>query len=289
MLALKIVGAVILIFFLIGRIRVGLDFQVIQGRITLSAKIFRFLLPLIPANKKKEKALKEPATENNRKTDQNREPAKRKPRRKKEPFFKIDIFDIKEMLSKLVRGIRIFRRGLNCDRLLIDFTASSWDPYITANMYSYVNAFLSAFAPLFEENNRCRDCFVRTRIDFNEPWPKLDFALRVSLRIGAVVGMIFSVLFGVLWVFIKIIFRFLKMRLFDKEEYDFRMNCQEGPIAFFRRVIREGKELRKQNASASGEGREKSCETDAADKEPAETDTADKKEENEERNSSDGE
>ncbi|MDO5445592.1 MAG: hypothetical protein Q4F31_08230 [Eubacteriales bacterium] len=284
MLALKIIGAVILICFLIGRIRIGLDFQVMDGRMSLSVKVFGARLQLIPSKKKKEKAKKERKAETKQTEGKKQKSVGSSGRKKKDPFFRIDIYDIKEMLSKVIRGIRKFRRGLNCDRLRIDFTASSWDPYITARMFSYVNAFLSVFAPLFEENNRCRDCFVRTQIDFNEPWPKLDLAFCISLRIGAAVGMVFSILFGVLWVFIKIIFRFLRLKLFDKEEYDFRMNQQEGPVAFFRRIIREEKERKAQPANEPSDAG-----TDSVQMDTVRTGPADNNEENEERNASDGE
>ena len=247
MLALKIIGVIVLICFLIGRIRVGVDLNIIGGKVTLSAKVCGLLIQLIPRKKQREKTPKEEKTPEDKpeKKTEKRKPEKT-PKRKKKPFFKIDLYDIKEMLAKVVRGLQKFGKGFNCDRLLIDFTASSWDPYITANMFTYVNAFLSVFAPIFDDRNRCKDCRVSTQIDFVESWPKLDFGLCITLRIGAVFAMVFTILFGVLWVFIKIVFRFLWMKLFDREEYDFRMNQQEGPISFFKRVIREGKEIKAQ-------------------------------------------
>lgn len=247
MLALKIIGAVVLICFLIGRIRVGVDLNVIDGKLTLSAKVCGILIQLLPKKKRNEKSSEKQSKEESPKKEpeKKQQPAKEKKiRKKKKPFFKIDIYDLKEMLSKVTRGLKKFGKGFNCDRLLIDFTAASWDPYITAELFTYVNAFLSAFAPVFEERNDCRNCNVRTQIDFNAEWPKLNAGICITLRIGAVFAMLFTILFGVLWVFIKIVFRFLWMKFFDKEEYDFRMNQQEGPVAFFKRVIREGRELK---------------------------------------------
>lgn len=271
---LKIIGVIVVICFLIGRIRVGIDFSRIGGETELSAAVCGVRLQLLPRKKKKDKKKPKETVENANNKKKEKTAKVKKPKKKKKPFFKIDIYDIREMLGKVVRGIGKFRRGFNCDRLLIDFTASSWDPYLTAKLFAYVNAFLSAFAPLFEDRNNCRDCSVQTRIDFMETWPKLDFGIRISLRIGAVFGMIFSILFGVLWVFIKIVFRFLRLRLFDREEYDFRMNQQEGPIAFFRRIIREGKELKAQTAHDNSEAASADLTEEVTSRKKNNTDTA---------------
>lgn len=247
MLALKIIGILFLICFLIGRIRVGADFSVMDGRIALSAKLCGISLQLIPRRKKKKKkipAQPEESTGGEETQKKKKEKKTAGQKKKKKPFFKLDIYDIRELLSAVVKGLKKFGSGFNCERLLIDFTCSFRDPYTTAKVFAYVNAFLSAFAPVFEEKNNCRDCRVNTQLDFNSTWPKLDFGICVTFRIGAAFGMVFSILFKAIWIFLKIIFRFLRMRIFDKEEYEFRMNDQEGPIAFFKRVLREAKEIK---------------------------------------------
>lgn len=243
MLALKIIGVIVLIFFIVGRIRAGVDFSIIDDRVRLAVKICGISLQLIPRKSKKEKPEKE-KTEKPPEEKPKKAVKEKKPKKDKKPFFKVDIYDVREMLSKVAAGIRRFNSGFNLEKFVFHFTASSWDPYVTARIFSYVNAGLSVLVPVIDEKNRCRELDVRTDIDFNELFPKTDFGICITFRIGAAFGMVFKIVFGVLWVFIKIVFRFLWMKLFDKEEYDFRMNQQEGPIKFFRRVISENRKLR---------------------------------------------
>ena len=249
LLALKIIGIIVLLCFLIGRIRAGVDFNIKDGRITLSLKVCGISIQVIPKKKSDKSGRKKPEKETDKTEEKNEEKPEKK---KKKPFFKIDVYDIKEMLSKVVKGLRVFKNGFNCERLLLHITCSSWDPYITAKTFSYINAFLSVFAPVFENRNRCRDCDIRTEIDFNETWPKIDAGFCITFRIGALFGMLNTALFGIIGVFIKIVFRFLKMKLFDPEEYDFRMNQQENPIAFFKRVIKEAKANAPEPAEETG-------------------------------------
>ena len=259
MLALKIIAAIVLIFVLIGQIRVGADISITDGKLALSAKVCDILIRLLPRDgkKKKKEAPKEPdkKAEEKPKPEKKKKEKPKKDKKPRKPFFKIDVYDLKEMLSVVGRGIGKFNDGFELDRLLVHFTAATWDPYLTARLFSYVNAFLSVIVPALDEKNRCPELDVKTQIDFNDILPTLDFGICITFRIGAIFGMIFSILFGVIWIFIKIIFRFLWMMLFDKEEYNYRMNEQEGPVKFFKRLIREGKALRAEAAGKSPESR----------------------------------
>jgi len=236
--ALIIIGSLLLLFFLIGQIRVGADFSITDDRILLIATVAGFRVQLIPRKKKKEEApAEEPAQE--QAPPEERPQRRRRARKKKKMFFKIDLHDITEMLSRVAKGIRIFKHGFRLKRLFIHFTAASWDPYVTARLSGYADAFLSVFAPLMENAKHCRDCTVRTEIDFDKPLPELDFGIWITFRLGAAVEMGFYTLFGLLGIFLKIVFRFLWMKWRDPEEYDFRMNQQENPVTFFRRILLE--------------------------------------------------
>ena len=268
MTALIVIGIILLIFILIGQIRAGVDFSMIDDRIKLSVKVCGFTIQLIPKKKKaEEKQKEEPEQKSEPEKKEEKKPEKKKrKKKKKKPFFKIDQYDIREMLSVVGRGLRLFGRGFRCDRLLLHFTASSWDPYVTAKLSAYSDAFLSAFYPLLENSRNFKNVDIQTGIDFNELWPVLDLGFCVTFRIGAVMDMAFSSLFGLIGVFLKIIFRFLWMKLTDPEEYDFRINQQEGILSFFLHVIRETKAKKAEAAKAaeSGNPSEASADNNAA-------------------------
>ena len=228
MLALKIIGVIILIFVLIGQIRVGIDFKVFDRSVTLFATVLGARLQLIP-KKKKPKAEKPAESEKPKDEEPQKEkPPKKAKKRKKKKWLelRIDIYDIREMLGKVSRGLKKFGRGFNLKKLVIDFAAASPDPYFTARLYSVFNAFFSCLCAIIDERNCCEDLYIRSYPDYQADLPSGDIELAVTFRIGAAFGMVFSILFGILWVFIKIFFRFLIMKLFDKEEYEFRTREQ---------------------------------------------------------------
>lgn len=231
LLALEIILAIALVCFLIGRIRIVADFSYSNGNAELSLKCLGFRINLASGKRRKQKA-----ETSNAAAEANEKNRPGKIKKKKRRFYKIDIYDIREMLSRVAAGLRKLGKGFDVYRLNVDFTAAGFNPYDAARIYSFANALLSVLASAVAENCSCTPD-IRTALDFDDVLPRLGLGIRISFRIGAAFALLNTALFGVLWVFIKIIFRFAYLYLFDRDEYDFRMHCQAGPIKYFRERI----------------------------------------------------
>lgn len=227
MLALKIIGIIVLICFLIGQIRVGVDFNCIDRKVTLSAKVCGLLIKLFPRDKKKNTSKKEkkPPKEKKPKKEKTNKPEKKKPKKaKKENRLCFNGEEILALIKKVLKGTGRFNRGFNVDRFLLHYTAAGYDPYDTAVTFGRVNFILSTLAPLCAKRFRCRDTDVWTDIDFNASLFSLDLGFAVVFRIGALFAMLNTILFGVLWIFIKNKCRFLWMKIFRKADYEYEMS-----------------------------------------------------------------
>ena len=224
MLALKIIGIIVAIIALIMLIPVGADISYIGGQFGLSAKMCGVLLQLFPKPEadpnapKKEKKPKKPKKEKKKKESKPAENADgaQKPKKKlKLSFTKEELF---LLVKKVLRRFGRFGRKFRVDRFLLHYTAAGDDPYDTAVTYGYVNATLSALAPMCRERFDVRDCDVWTDIDFSKEKLELDFAVAFSIRIGAFFGLIFGIVGSALGVLIKNQCRLLGEKLFHRKE-----------------------------------------------------------------------
>ena len=128
-----------------------------------------------------------------------------------------------DLLKKLFQGLGKFTKGINVDRFLLHVVVSGKDPYNTAMIFAYLNALLSALAPVCAMRFKCKDPDVWTDIDFNSGKWLTDVEIAVVLRIGAVFAMVFTVLFGALGILIRNRWEWFRLKHFDKEEYKFRI------------------------------------------------------------------
>lgn len=206
MLALKIIGIIVAIIALIMLIPVGADISYIGGQFGLSAKMCGVLLQLFPkpevdpdAPKKPKKPKKEKKKKEPKPTEAGE--AEKKPKKKlKLSFTKEEIFSL---VKKVLRRFGRFGRKFRVDRFLLHYTAAGDDPYDTAVTYGYINAALSALAPMCRERFNVRDCDVWTNIDFSKEKLELDFAVAFSIRIGAFFGLVFGIAGSALGILIK--------------------------------------------------------------------------------------
>lgn len=224
MLALKIIGIIVAIIALIMLIPVGADISYIGGQFGLSAKMCGVLLQLFPKPEadpnapEKEKKPKKPKKEKKKKEpkpDENADGAQKPKKKLKLSFTKEELFSL---VKKVLRRFGRFGRKFRVDRFLLHYTAAGDDPYDTAVTYGYVNAALSALAPMCRERFDVRDCDVWTDIDFSKEKLELDFAVAFSIRIGAFFGLIFGIVGSALGVLIKNQCRLLGEKLFHRKE-----------------------------------------------------------------------
>lgn len=235
---MKVLLIIIAVIVAIGFIPVGVDFNFVDMKLTLSAKVLGKLIQIFPKSgkKKKEKPAKEkkePAPEKKPKPKK-----EKKPRQEKDGGLKLTFtFDeILEMLRRILRKFGRFNRSFNVDRFLLHYTAAGKDPYNTAIQSNYVNSILSSLAPLCERRFRCKDSDVWTDIDFMETIPKVDLGAAIVIRIGAFPILAFGLVNAVIAAFVRDKFRILKLKLFDKEGYQDELERQAGIQRFLDKI-----------------------------------------------------
>ena len=225
LLALKIIGIIVLIIFLICQIRAGVDISYIDKKLVISLKLCGLLLQIYPrkeGRKKKEKKKEPESTEE--KPQKEKKPKKEKPKKeKKGPGLMICSEDVTDLLKKVLKGLGKLNSGFHVDRFLLRWVAAGKDPYDTARLFATVNAILSSLAPYCAERFRCKKTEVRTDIDFTTSEMKFDFALAVVLKIGAIFSMLFTILFGAIGILIRNKLYWAKLKRKDPEEYAFQV------------------------------------------------------------------
>lgn len=242
MLVLKILLVIALIIFLIGRITAGIDLRYVGGKLTVSAKLCGFLIKIYPKEKKpaKEKP-KEEKEQKPKEEKPKKEKKEKKPKKKKEgPGLMISGDELIELLKKILEGFGKFSKGINVDHFLLHLVVSGKDPYNTARVFAYLNALLSALAPVCAQRFRCKDPDVWTDIDFNSGKWLADIEIAVVLRLGAVFAMLGTVLFGTLGILIRNKWEWFRLKHFDKEEYEFRIENPGIVTKLIRSLLSKG-------------------------------------------------
>ncbi|MBQ7895585.1 MAG: hypothetical protein IJ364_03395 [Oscillospiraceae bacterium] len=214
-------GIIICVLVLLLLIPVGVDGEYIGGELKLSAKVCGFYIQLIPQKPKKPKKEKK---EKKQKTDS--QPGNEAKAEKKKRKFKLsfNLEEILEIIKAALKAVGNFGKKLKVDRFLLHYTAAGKDPYSTAQTFGYVNAALSAMAPICAKRYRVRDCDVWTRVDFVEEKMSIDFALALSIRVGQILSVAFALLFKALYVFIKNKLRLRK----ERKQLLNNLNTEEG-------------------------------------------------------------
>lgn len=157
MLALYIVCGIVLLFVLLGqvRVRVWADFGEKQ-RVT--AQVGPVKLPLVPAPEKKSAPKKKPL------------PAKEKPPKPPEKKPKLTLDDITALLSAVGSGLRGMacraRKRLRIEPLRLSVIAGG-DPADAAKWYGYLNGIVFTGMPLLESVFRIPDPRIHLDMDCN--------------------------------------------------------------------------------------------------------------------------
>lgn len=186
MLALKIIGAIILLIVLINLIPVGADISYADGEARVSAKICGKLIQLYPKLPDEGKKAKK-----EKKKKEEEQPEEQAEDKEKKPKLSLPAdFSKEELLELLKVGLRAagsFRRKLCIDRFRLWFVSSDPDPYWTIMIYNYVNDALCVLGAIAENSFRVKDSDIRTATDFNVGEPFIEIRLALSIRIGQIV------------------------------------------------------------------------------------------------------
>lgn len=212
MVGLIILGIIVGIIVIILVIPIGADINYEGGELRVSAKVWKFLIQLIPKappdpdKPPKEKKPKKPKKVKKKKPKEKPEGEEAMPKKKLKLNFSFD--EIMAILKKLFKGLgKIFT--IHVDRFMLHFVAAGSNPYDTAMTYNYVNAALSALAPICDRKYKCRDTDVWTDIDFTQDKMQIDAGIAITIRLGQILHGVNIILFGALGILIK-----NKIRLF---------------------------------------------------------------------------
>ena len=238
MIFLKIIGILVLIIFLIGLIPVGADVRYVQKELSVSAKICGFLMKLYPkeGKKKKPKKQKPPKAAQPKQDKKEKKPSSKAAKKKKQVRRNVSNEEVIALLKKVFQGIGKFLGGFHCDKFMLHLTLGGDDPADTAKLFAFINASLSALAPVCAERSGCKDTDVWTDVDFLSEDTAIDFEIAIVLRIGSLFAMLNTILFGVLWIIIKNKAKWFWWKHFDRDEYEYQLSCESIVTKLLKKV-----------------------------------------------------
>lgn len=213
--ALSILALVLIALLVILFVPLGADVSYVNSEFSLALKIGFYSHKLFPKTKESEEA------------EENKpDAAEKKPKKKKESAsgdnilkkLQLSFDEIIEIIKKALKGVSKFGK-LTVHDFMLHYIAAGKDPYSSAMTYNYVNAALSALAPLaakiFKVNG---DIDVWTDIDFTREKMLADVKLGITLRLIQVLHVAVVAGFGVLSVLIKNRIRIAKLRKAEKKQ-----------------------------------------------------------------------
>ena len=196
MTALKVIGIILLIFLLIGFLRVGALLRFGQElNLRLSVGPFRFTL--LPAKEKKETA--QPKKEEEKRAE-----------KKKRGLPKLTKEEKKDLISTALSALRESARRA-CKRLRIDpleilVVFGGSDPAEIAQTYGYANAMMWGLMPHLEDIFLIPEPSLHLRMDYSAEKTRAEGSVGCSLRIRD--GL--RILIALLWPLLKWYLRYKK-------------------------------------------------------------------------------
>ncbi len=185
-----IAALVLLILFLLGQIRVGVEVQYSRDGLGIRARLGWIRLKLFPRAKKTDKADRE---EKPRKREKEKpaEPAEEK----KESTLGGPVALARELLPLALEAAGQLRRKLVVDRLELRLTVGSDDPGDAALLYGQANAVLGALWQPLTESFHVKNGRAHVEVDFDAAGMTLYGLAALSLKIGQILhlGLYFGI------------------------------------------------------------------------------------------------
>ena len=202
MTALKVIGILLLVFLLIGFLRVGAIVSFGDG-LRVRLRVGAIKLTILP---KKAKKPKKPRKEKEPKEEKPEEEKEEKPKKKRSiPKPTIDdIIDlIQTALSALGAMVRRACRRTRIDPLDLTILFGAYDPADVALMFGAVNTAVFTLMPKAEETFYIPNPSIHLRMDYDADWPQAEGRLGVSLRICDLFAIIFTLIIPLLKWFLR--------------------------------------------------------------------------------------
>lgn len=182
----------LLLLFLLGRIRVGAQVEYCDEGLFVRVRAGAFLVPVFPVKNKKPKE---------KKPEQAKTPA---PKKKKGGQLKLAL----KFIPLLLDTAKIFRRKLRVDRLEMELTVGDTDPADAAVCYGQANALLGSLWQPVTQFFHVKDGHARVSVDFTADKPTIYILASPSLTIGQI--LVLALVFG--WKALGILIRNRTMR-----------------------------------------------------------------------------
>lgn len=202
MLGWIILGIILAILLVVLLIPFGIDAGYEGGLLHVSAKLGGILVQLFPRKRKEpteRKRPKKPKKPKQKKEEPEEAPKEPKPK-KKLSFSKEEIL---ELLKIVFSSIGRFGRAWKVDRFVLRYVAGGPDPYKAAVSLAYMNAALSALAPICAKRFRVKDLDVRTDVDFLADSMQLDLGFAMTIRLAQILGVVFRAGFAALGILLR--------------------------------------------------------------------------------------
>ncbi len=181
---LKILLAVLLVLFLLSRIRVGGQVRYAGGALLVRVGLGPGWMTVYPV-KRKEKQGEE-------KTEKSGKAAK-KP--EKAPMEKRDLCGmVMDALPVLAEAAGALKRKIRIDDLKLDLVWSAPEPAACGIGYGAANAAAGMIWPLFEQNFNVKSYRIRTGIDFDRGSPDIRIEALISITVGQILALALGVL-----------------------------------------------------------------------------------------------
>ena len=188
-LFLMILGGLILLLFLLSRLRLGIDAAVDGKAVTVDAAVGPLRIRVLPGKPKKTKPEKE--------VPPKKEAAKSPPKEKK-PLPKPTLADIRSALDALLpplkRALGRTRRSIRVKPLDASVTfGGAADPAAAAELYGYAHMAVWTGMPVLEQLLVIPDPHIHIGIDFDAPETAVRVRVGVTLRLGTLVSVALGV------------------------------------------------------------------------------------------------
>lgn len=198
MTALKVLLVILLVLFLLGRIRVGGDGEYSADGLFVRVRVGPISVRVFPLKKKREKKEKKPAEKKKKSapSTQSGEGEKAQEPEKPQKGGTLDL--VKAGLPLVGEAAGELKERIRIDLLRMDLLFGGTDAAQTAILFGMSNALIAPLLAVFQQNFEVKEHRVRTAVDFNEKTITLYLRVAFSARIGQLLS--FALRFG--WKFL---------------------------------------------------------------------------------------
>ena len=195
MTALKVLLVILLVLFLLGRIRVGGDGGYSADGLFVRVRVGPVSVRVFPLKKKGEK---KPAKKKKKSAPSTQSGEGEKAQEPEKPKKGGTLDLVKAGLPLVGEAAGELRERIRIDLLCMDLLFGGTDAAQTAILFGMSNALIAPLLAVFQQNFEVKEHRVRTAVDFNEKTITLYLRAAFSARIGQLLS--FALRFG--WKFL---------------------------------------------------------------------------------------